>query len=166
MKLALASVPSPVGTILLAATQKGVCSLDFADCRTRMQALLTTRFGDVELVPDAAASPYASRVRAYLAGELDALADVSVDTAGTPFQRSVWSALRAIPVGSTQTYGDIARAVARPSAVRAVGAANGRNPVALIVPCHRVIGADGTLTGYAGGISRKHWLLQHERALS
>jgi methylated-DNA-[protein]-cysteine S-methyltransferase len=93
-----------------------------------------------------------------------ALDGLTVTTGGTDFQRSVWKALRAIPAGETRTYGQLAAAIGSPKAVRAVGLANGRNPVALIVPCHRVIGANGTLTGYAGGLERKRWLLQHEGA--
>jgi methylated-DNA-[protein]-cysteine S-methyltransferase len=89
---------------------------------------------------------------------------VALELEGSPFQVEVWTALRAIPFGATVSYGDIARAVGRPGAVRAVGAANGRNPISIIVPCHRVIGADGTLTGYGWGVDRKAWLLAHERA--
>ena len=101
---------------------------------------------------------------AYLNGRLDALDDIPVDTAGTSFQRRVWDALRSIPVGETRSYTAIAAGIGRPDAPRAVGSANGRNPVALIVPCHRVIAADGRLAGYAGGLERKRWLLAHEGA--
>ena len=99
---------------------------------------------------------------AYFAGELQSF-DLPLAAAGTPFQQAVWSALREVPYGTTCTYGDLAASLWRPTAVRAVGAANGRNPVCLVVPCHRVIGAAGALTGYAGGIGRKAWLLAHER---
>ncbi len=95
---------------------------------------------------------------AYFAGELQDF-DVRLATAGTPFQQQVWAALRDVPYGSTCTYGELAAAVGRPSAVRAVGAANGRNPVCVVVPCHRVVGAGGALTGYAGGLERKALLL-------
>ena len=104
----------------------------------------------------------ADALRAYFAGDLSALEQLEVAAPGTPFQTSVWSALREIPCGQTCSYSDIAVRVGSPRAVRAVGAANGKNPVSLIVPCHRVIGADGTLTGYAGGLERKRWLLAHE----
>jgi methylated-DNA-[protein]-cysteine S-methyltransferase len=87
---------------------------------------------------------------------------LTVTTGGTDFQRTVWKALRAIPAGETRTYGQLAAAIGSPRAVRAAGLANGQNPVAVIVPCHRVIGANGTLTGYAGGLARKRWLLAHE----
>jgi methylated-DNA-[protein]-cysteine S-methyltransferase len=102
---------------------------------------------------------------AYFAGELAAIDALSVANIGTPFQREVWHALRAIRCGSTLSYGELARRIRHPSAVRAVGLANGQNPIGIVVPCHRVIGADGTLTGYGGGIERKRWLLAHERAL-
>ena len=103
-----------------------------------------------------------AQLQAYLAGALEAFDDVELAPRGTPFQREVWAALRRVPYGTTTTYGALAAAVGRPSAVRAVGAANGRNPFCLVVPCHRVIGADGSLTGYAGGVERKRFLLELE----
>jgi len=99
---------------------------------------------------------------AYFAGDLTAIDDVPVATNGTPFQRTVWAALRRIPAGTTTSYGALAASIGYPSAMRAVGLANGANPVAIIVPCHRVIGADHSLTGYGGGLPRKRWLLEHE----
>ena len=102
---------------------------------------------------------------AYFAGELDAIDTLRVETAGTAFQRTVWSALREIPCGKTISYAALAQRIGRPSAVRAVGLANGANPISIVVPCHRVIGADGSLTGYGGGIERKRWLLAHEGSL-
>jgi methylated-DNA-[protein]-cysteine S-methyltransferase len=101
------------------------------------------------------------QLHAYLAGELQEF-DVELAPLGTPFQAQVWAALRAVPYGTTTTYGELAAAVGRPTAVRAVGAANGRNPRCLVVPCHRVVGADGSLTGYAGGLDRKQTLLSLE----
>ncbi len=101
------------------------------------------------------------QLHAYLAGQLHAF-DVELAPLGTPFQAQVWAALRAVPYGTTTTYGALAAAVGRPTAVRAVGAANGRNPYCLVVPCHRVVGADGSLTGYAGGLERKRFLLALE----
>jgi methylated-DNA-[protein]-cysteine S-methyltransferase len=95
-----------------------------------------------------------------------ALDAIEVDTGGTPFQQRVWQELRRIPAGSTRSYSEVARAIGRPSAVRAVAAANGANPVSIVIPCHRVIGADGSLTGYGGGLHRKRWLLAHERRAS
>lgn len=101
----------------------------------------------------------------YFAGERTTF-DVPLLMQGTPFQRRVWEALRTVPFGETRSYGDIARQTGRPTAVRAVGRANGRNPIAILVPCHRVIGADGSLTGFGGGLPRKQWLLQHEEAVA
>jgi methylated-DNA-[protein]-cysteine S-methyltransferase len=106
----------------------------------------------------------ARAIEAYFAGDLAAIDAIDVETGGTPFQRSVWKALREIPCGETRTYSELARRIGRPAAVRAVGMANGSNPVPVVVPCHRVVGADGTLTGYGGGLDRKRWLLAHEAA--
>jgi methylated-DNA-[protein]-cysteine S-methyltransferase len=107
-------------------------------------------------------SEAAARVRDYLQGDLRALDAIEVDPAGTPFQQRVWTALRRIPVGATISYADLANAIGQPTAVRAVARANALNPIALVIPCHRVIGSDGTLTGYAGGLPFKQWLLEHE----
>jgi methylated-DNA-[protein]-cysteine S-methyltransferase len=102
-------------------------------------------------------------LRAYFAGDLHALDTIAVDPlGGTPFQRRVWLALRSIPAGTTVSYQMLARRIRAPKAMRAVGAANGANPVPIVLPCHRVIGADGSLTGYGGGLPRKRWLLRHE----
>jgi methylated-DNA-[protein]-cysteine S-methyltransferase len=100
----------------------------------------------------------------YVDGKLDALAALATETGGTAFQRSVWAALRTIPVGTTLTYAALAQWIQRPLAIRAVGHANGSNPISIVVPCHRVIGSDGSLTGFGGGIERKRWLLDHEGA--
>lgn len=102
----------------------------------------------------------------YFAGETGALDTVAVELNGTPFQKKIWLALRRIPAGSTISYAELARRIGESSATRAVGSANGANPVAIIVPCHRVIGSNGTLTGYGGGLDRKQWLLAHEGVLS
>jgi len=99
------------------------------------------------------------------AGDLGAVDDILVEPGGTPFQRDVWMALRRVPAGTTVTYAQLAQTVGRPAASRAVGAANGRNPVSIVIPCHRMIGSDGSLTGYGGGLHRKRWLLGHEGAI-
>jgi len=130
-----------------------------------MTRLLGLRWrGGVELVPTDDPSGLSKRLRAWFAGDLDAFAGVEVELGGTDFQREVWSALREIPTAETVSYGRIATRIGRPNAVRAVGLANGANAVAIVVPCHRVIGADASLTGYGGGLERKRWLLDHERA--
>jgi methylated-DNA-[protein]-cysteine S-methyltransferase len=115
------------------------------------------------LTPQSNPGGLTSALRAYFAGDLGAIDRLPVAADGTEFQRAVWGALREIPCGETWSYGDLARRIGRPSAVRAVGLANGANPVAVVVPCHRVIGSDGSLTGYGAGIERKRWLLAHER---
>lgn len=107
---------------------------------------------------------FAGPLAAYFAGELTAIDAIPADPAGEGFERSVWLALREIPAGATISYGELARRLGEPDSARAVGAANGRNPIPIVLPCHRVIGADGTLVGYGGGLERKRWLLEHERA--
>ena len=119
----------------------------------------TDRFGARD---DATLPALQEQLVAYLDGQLHAF-EVDLAPVGTPFQAAVWAALRRVPYGTTTTYGALAAAIGRPSAVRAVGAANGRNPVGIVVPCHRVVGADGSLTGYAGGLERKRFLLDLER---
>ncbi|MFN8533968.1 MAG: methylated-DNA--[protein]-cysteine S-methyltransferase [Dehalococcoidia bacterium] len=163
MRLEVTRVGSPVGLVMLVSDGPAIVALDWADCQDRMDGLLRSRYGPVELTA-VADSPAAVLLRAYFAGDLCAIDAIAVDTAGTPFQRRVWAALRTIPVGTTVSYRDLAETIGSPRAVRAVGLANGSNPVSIVVPCHRVIGADGSMTGYAGGIERKRWLLAHEGA--
>ena len=163
--LTLDRVATPVGEVLLVTDGEGAMrALDFADYEDRMTRLLARHAPGASLKAGRAPEPVRAAVEAYFAGDVHALDGLTVTTGGTDFQRSVWKALRAIPAGETRTYGQLAAAIGSPKAVRAVGLANGRNPVGLIVPCHRVIGANGTLTGYAGGLERKRWLLQHEGA--
>jgi methylated-DNA-[protein]-cysteine S-methyltransferase len=119
----------------------------------------------IEIQPGADPHGLTGAIARYFAGELRAIDVLPVATAGTPFQREVWSALRKIPCGTTISYGRLAADLGRPAAVRAVGLANGSNPIGVVVPCHRVIGANGSLTGYGGGIERKRWLLDHERQM-
>jgi methylated-DNA-[protein]-cysteine S-methyltransferase len=157
-------IDTPIGTLLLVAGETGVCALDLEGDMAAVRGSLERRFGAVELRRHDDPGGFSTRVRDYFAGELAALDSIPADPGGTPFQADVWRALRGIPVGRTASYAAIARRIGRPAAVRAVGAANGRNPVALIIPCHRVIGADGSLTGYGGGLDRKRWLLEHEGA--
>lgn len=165
MRLLVDEVPSAIGTLVIAARDGRVCGLDYDDCRPRMLASLMRRFGTVEV--ERAFDPFgvSARLRAYLQGDVEAIDSVRVETGGTTLQQRVWAALRRIPPGATVTYGDLAREVGRPTAARAVGMINGRNPVVIVVPCHRVIGADASPTGYAGGLWRKRWLLRHEAAV-
>jgi len=126
---------------------------------------LERRFGPVAIRRDPDGGAPGRALRRYFEGDLEALEGVAVDTAGTPFQERVWSRLRKIPPGHTVSYAELARSIGRPSAVRAAAGANGRNPVSLVIPCHRVIASDGKLGGYGGGLERKRWLLTHEGAL-
>jgi methylated-DNA-[protein]-cysteine S-methyltransferase len=154
---------SPVGDIALVWDQNEVLrALDFEDHEARLQRLLQRHYGRQELVAQPAPAAFRAALAGYFAGELEAIALLPVATSGTAFQRRVWSELRRIPAGTTTTYGTLAAALGAPTASRAVGLANGANPIAIVVPCHRVIGADGTLTGYGGGLQRKRWLLDHE----
>ena len=165
LRLTLDRLASPVGEVLVATDADGaVRALDFHDYEARLRRLLIRHYGAVELVEGRAPEPVRQAIQAWFDGDLTALDAVPVRTGGTDFQRSVWKALRDIPAGETRTYGQLAAAIGAPRAVRAVGLANGANPVGVIVPCHRVIGANGTLTGYAGGLERKRWLLAHEAA--
>jgi methylated-DNA-[protein]-cysteine S-methyltransferase len=138
-------------------------ALDWTDYAARLRTLLGRYWGpQVSLRPRTSASSARRALQAYFAGDLAAVDDVEVQAGGTAFQQAVWQALRRIPVGSTLSYSSLAAVIGRPRAVRAVGLANGANPIGIVVPCHRVIGADGSLTGYGGGLARKRWLLEHE----
>ncbi len=161
MKLLLEHVSSPLGTMLLVSDGEALRALDFEDYEARMHRLLRLHYGAYTLAPGVGL--FGQAVRAYFAGDLTALDALPVHTGGTAFQRLVWSELRAIPTGATISYGQLAARLGRPGASRAVGMANGANPVAIAVPCHRVIGADASLTGYGGGVARKRWLIEHER---
>jgi methylated-DNA-[protein]-cysteine S-methyltransferase len=164
--LQLDQVPSPIGVIRLVHDDAGrLRSLDFEDFAARNMKLLRRHYGDTEIIGGKAPRTVTRALAAYFDGVLGALGDIEIATAGTPFQETAWAALRAIPVGATRSYAQQAAAIGRPTAVRAVGRANGDNPVAIVTPCHRVIGADGALTGFGGGIHRKRWLLEHEGAL-
>jgi methylated-DNA-[protein]-cysteine S-methyltransferase len=159
-------IPTPTGVIVLLTDAQGrIRALDWDDHQERMQRLLRLHYGPGGVtLRDAGPSAARAALEAYFAGDLAALDDLEVETAGTPFQRAVWAALRSIPAGHTLSYGALAARIGKPSAVRAVGLANGSNPIGVVVPCHRVIGANGALTGYGGGLPRKRWLLEHEGA--
>jgi methylated-DNA-[protein]-cysteine S-methyltransferase len=156
------AIALPLGRLLVAGDAAGaVCLAEWEDdAATPPPGYAAFRGGLVALGGDA--GPAVPALEAYFAGDIRAIEGLSVAAPGTPFQHAVWAELRRIPAGATASYGEIARRIGRPSAVRAVGLANGSNPVGIIVPCHRVIGADGRLTGYGGGLPRKRWLLDHE----
>jgi methylated-DNA-[protein]-cysteine S-methyltransferase len=165
MTLDITQYPSPLGDVTLARHGGRLCAMTFSDRWALTDRALTRRFGAAARVA-AGAEGLCRRLDAYFAGDLHALDDVEVDPGGTPFQSAVWAALRRVAPGSTTSYGELARRIGAPTAVRAVGAANGANPIWLVIPCHRAIGADGRLVGYAGGLERKRWLLAHEGAVT
>ena len=159
---------TPTGRMLLVTDERGlVHALDWEDHDQRTQRLLGRYYRRVTLVMREAGKQSAAKqaVLEYFAGRLTAIDELRVATSGTEFQNQVWTALRRIPTGQTLSYGALDKEIGRPAAVRAVGLANGSNPIAIVVPCHRVIGANASLTGYGGGLERKHWLLQHEAAI-
>ena len=146
----------------MAAGDAGVCMLGFDLNRRAMKDSLEKRFGPIDVEVRRSLRGITVALEDYLAGNLDALDGVPTDPGGTSFQREVWKELRKIPASCTVSYRELAEAVGNPAAVRAVGMANARNPIAIVIPCHRVIRSDGSLCGYAGGVHRKRWLLSHE----
>jgi methylated-DNA-[protein]-cysteine S-methyltransferase len=162
-------VESPLGPFTVVADGDGRLVAagwtdDATDGRMAGRLRIFATRSDAEFVRAANPGGLSAALTAYFAGDLAAIETLPVsESAGTPFQRSVWRALRGIPCGESRSYGDIARAIGRPSAVRAVGLANGSNPICIVVPCHRVIGSNGKLVGYGGGVERKRWLLTHEK---
>lgn len=149
------TLESPIGPLTVIARDGVLTNLSMHESRHQIPP------PDDAVIDDTWFKDVADQLDAYFAGELTAF-DLEMSMLGTEFQRHVWSELCAIPYGETISYGELARRIGNPNASRAVGLANGRNPVAIIVPCHRVIGADGSLTGYGGGLERKTWLLEHE----
>jgi methylated-DNA-[protein]-cysteine S-methyltransferase len=163
----LERVDTPTGRMLLVTDDANrVCAVDWEDHEARMTRLLQRHYGATGFLLREASgtSPARRALDAYFGGDRAALTALPTATNGTDFQRTVWEALRRIPFGQTVSYGTLATRIGRPAASRAVGMANGSNPIAIVVPCHRVIGADASLTGFGGGIERKRWLLAHERA--
>ncbi|MDR3439380.1 methylated-DNA--[protein]-cysteine S-methyltransferase [Telmatospirillum sp.] len=160
----LSHMTTPIGTMVLLTDRQGYLrALDWDEEIPRLHRLLRRHYSfAVEIVEGTLPASISQPLSAYFAGHIDAVDAVPLKTGGTTFQRTVWAALRCIPPGKTTSYGALAATIGRPTAVRAVGLANGANPIGIVVPCHRVIGADGSLTGYAGGIARKRWLLDHE----
>ncbi len=163
VELAYMRMDSPVGELLIACSDTALQVLDYIDYEERMHQLLKRRYGTAYQLHQAD-NPLNMRTRmqAYFGGDLAAIDDIPVETGGTPFQQRVWAALRTIPAGQVATYGIQATRIGQPTASRAVGRTNGLNPVAIVLPCHRVIGSNTKLTGYAGGLWRKEWLLRHE----
>lgn len=161
--LNLDRTPTPIGTALVVTDEAGVLrAFNWTDYEPAMRKWIGRRYPKARLVEGQ--GPLRAAFDAYFAGQTDAFRDIAWDGAGTAFQKQAWDALCSIPSGETWTYARLAAHIGRPTAVRAVGLANGSNPVALVVPCHRVIGSNGSLTGYGGGLHRKRWLLEHEGA--
>jgi methylated-DNA-[protein]-cysteine S-methyltransferase len=159
------TVPTPIGPMVLLARDGVMLLLEFSDAEDRVEREMKVRFGDVELMPAKNPFGFSARVANYFTGDLAAIDTIATDGGGTEFQRRVWAELRRIACGATISYGELATRLGDKNAMRAVGLANGRNPISVVVPCHRVIGANGAMTGYGGGIVRKEWLLRHEGAL-
>jgi methylated-DNA-[protein]-cysteine S-methyltransferase len=160
-------LPTPAGEMIVIADAEGnLRVIDWTEHEDRMKLLLDRQYGKGNYTLKPARDPggLSSAMRRYFKGDLSVIDRLPTKTAGTPFQRSVWKALRKIKCGSTISYAELARRIGKPRAVRAVGLANGQNPISVVVPCHRVIGSNGSLTGYGGGLPRKKWLLEHEGA--
>jgi methylated-DNA-[protein]-cysteine S-methyltransferase len=159
-------VATPLGVMCLVRAGEVVVALSFDGYGKHVRAYLERHFPATEPEFDDNGSEPARRLAAYFEGDLAAIEAIETSPRGTPFQQQVWALLRTIPAGEVTTYSQLAQRLGNPLSTRAVGAANGRNPIAIIHPCHRVIGASNALTGYAGGLDRKRWLLDHERAHS
>jgi methylated-DNA-[protein]-cysteine S-methyltransferase len=167
LELLIDRLPTPIGELIIIADREGrLRTIDWTDHEARMKQLLDRHYGKGRYTLKPARDPggLTTAMRRYFKGDLAVLATLPVATAGTPFQNSVWRALRKIKDGTAISYAELARRIGKPKAVRAVGLANGQNPISIVVPCHRVIGSDGSLTGYGGGLPRKKWLLEHEGA--
>jgi methylated-DNA-[protein]-cysteine S-methyltransferase len=154
---------TPIGTALLVTDAEGVLrALDWGEYEPRMKHLLRLQYGAVGLKDARAPAAVKAALKGYFKGDLDRLSTIQWRVAGTPFQHKVWIALPRIPAGTTMSYGALAAKLGAPRAMRAVGHANGSNPISVVVPCHRLIGASGSLVKYGGGLERKRWLLEHE----
>ncbi|MFZ5781088.1 MAG: methylated-DNA--[protein]-cysteine S-methyltransferase [Pseudomonadota bacterium] len=165
LPLLIDRLATPIGELLIVADRHGrLRSIDWTDHEPRMRLLLDRHCGRGRYTMDAASDPggFTKAMRAYFRGDIGVIDTLVVATAGSPFQRSVWGALREIPRGRTISYAELAQRIGKPTAIRAAGLANGQNPISIVVPCHRVIGSNGRLTGYGGGLPRKKWLLEHE----
>jgi len=166
LELNVDRIETPIGELLILVDAIGnLRAAGWAESESGILGRLRMHFGKSGVRLEPARNPHGltDAIRSYFDGCLNAIDAISVEMAGTPFQREVWRELRQIPCGTTTSYAEVARRIGRPNAVRAVGLANGFNPIPIVVPCHRVIGSDGSLTGYGGGIDRKRWLLEHEK---
>jgi methylated-DNA-[protein]-cysteine S-methyltransferase len=165
LALSVDRLPTPIGELIVIADDDGkLRTIDWTDHEARMKRLLDRHYGagGYTLAPRRDPGGLSSAMRRYFKGDVPVLRGLPVATNGTPFQTGIWQALRKIADGTAISYAELARRIGEPSAVRAAGFANGQNPISIVVPCHRVIGSDGSLTGYGGGLPRKQWLLEHE----
>lgn len=157
-----APAAAPFDAVLYAIDGDTLCAVDFAGYEARMDRLLKRRYGSYRYIERKNPHGFGDHIAAYLAGDLTAIDSLPVSLGGTAFQQQAWLALRDIPAGKTTSYAAQAARIGRPRATRAIGAANGQNPIPIVLPCHRVIGSSGALTGFGGGIDTKAWLLRHE----
>jgi len=160
--VALTTIDSPVGKLTVAARGERVCLVHFGPASAAIRSKLKSWYPEASIQQSQDPAGAVTVLDRYFRGDLSSLDDLAVELHGTDFQRSVWTALRSVRAGTTKSYAELASQVGAPTAVRAVGAANGANPVAVVLPCHRIIGSNGSLTGYGGGLGRKRWLLDHE----
>lgn len=166
LQLLVDRIDTPIGELQIVADVLGnLRAVSWTNRENGLERLLQLQYGEKGFRIEPASNPHGltGAIARYFDGEVKTIDTLPVESAGTAFQREVWQALRTIPCGSTISYGELARQIGRPSAVRAVGLANGSNPIPIVVPCHRVIGSNGSLTGYGGGLERKRWLLEHEK---
>ncbi|WP_419902532.1 methylated-DNA--[protein]-cysteine S-methyltransferase [Kiloniella sp.] len=153
---------SPIGEILTFYRDNVLCHLDFTDCELRWEKLLKRRFPSLILNEVSTNFELDNRLSDYFGRDHHAFRDITMDTGGTDFQKKVWNTLCEVPFGETETYSSMAEMIGKPKAIRAMAAANALNPISIVIPCHRIIGKDGSLTGYGGGLERKRALLEHE----
>jgi len=168
LRLFLDRMKTPLGELILLSDELGnLRAVEWTDHEDRMRRLLSRQYRSTQITMETCHNPFdlTSALESYFAGDMESIQSLPVLTAGTAFQQIVWQSLRSIPTGKTESYGSLAKKLGMAAAVRAVGLANGANPISIVVPCHRVIGSDGSLTGYGGGIERKRWLLEHEAGM-
>jgi methylated-DNA-[protein]-cysteine S-methyltransferase len=162
VRLFVERIKTPIGALLITHDGKRLANIAFADRRDRRAKELARDFPDADLERASERSHFATSLERYFEGDIRAINRLTVIDFGTEFQKLCWKELRSVPTGTTRTYGEHARAIGRPNAPRAVGHANGFNPISIVVPCHRLIGAGGSLIHYGGGLERKLWLIEHE----
>ena len=162
MLLFVERITTPIGALLITHDGKALANIAFADREERRAGELARDFPDGQVKRAPKPTPFAAALTRYFDGDIRAIDKLPVIAFGTAFQRRCWQALRRVPPGTTRSYGDHARIIGHPRAARAVGAANGFNPISIVVPCHRLVGANGSLVHYGGGLERKRWLIDHE----